>query len=229
LLPDHLLSFNQGGVSSSDHYLANTNPHDVVSIVIDEQETAGSQEQKSGENLRQNSAQISDAGNQEQNHTDAEIQDDPPATSDGAGSGADPSTALDSASCSAAGNTGESSPAGARGSRRQAPPAQELPTESGVAQAESGVAEDPAAHPIQRPKTRSQSGISKPKTFTDGTTRYANYISTGEPSNLDEALMDPKWKHAMQEDIDALNKNGTWHLVPYKKGMNSLIASGFGK
>jgi hypothetical protein len=123
LLPDHLLSFNQGGVSSSDHYLANTNPHGVVSIVIDEQETAGSQEQKSGENLTQNGAQISDAGDQEQNHTGAEIHDDPPATSDGAGSGADPPAASDDASCSATGNAGEPSPAGARGSQRQAPPA----------------------------------------------------------------------------------------------------------
>jgi histone deacetylase 1/2 len=84
------------------------------------------------------------------------------------------------------------------------------------------VAEDPTAHPIQRPKTRSQSGISNTKIFTDGTIRYANYTSTGEPSNLDEALMDPKWKHAMQEEINALNKNGTWHLVPYKKGMNII-------
>jgi hypothetical protein len=34
--------------------------------------------------------------------------------------------------------------------------------------------------------------------------------------------VDPKWKHAMQEEIDALDKNGTWHLVPYKKWMNII-------
>jgi hypothetical protein len=26
----------------------------------------------------------------------------------------------------------------------------------------------------------------------------------------------------MQEEIDALDKNGTWHLVPYKKWMNII-------
>jgi histone deacetylase 1/2 len=39
---------------------------------------------------------------------------------------------------------------------------------------------------------------------------------------LNEALGDPKWRQAMQEEIDALRKNGTWHLVPYKRGMNVI-------
>jgi histone deacetylase 1/2 len=85
-----------------------------------------------------------------------------------------------------------------------------------------GVESNPATQPAPHPKTRSQTGIFKPKIYTDATVRYANYTSTGEPSNIDEALGDPKWKQAMQEEIDALHKNGTWHLVPYKRGMNVI-------
>jgi histone deacetylase 1/2 len=39
---------------------------------------------------------------------------------------------------------------------------------------------------------------------------------------LDEALDDPNWKKAMQEEIEALHKNGTWHLVPPYKGTNVI-------
>jgi hypothetical protein len=39
---------------------------------------------------------------------------------------------------------------------------------------------------------------------------------------LDEALGDPNWKKAMQEEIEVLHKNGTWHLVPPTKGTNII-------
>jgi histone deacetylase 1/2 len=71
-------------------------------------------------------------------------------------------------------------------------------------------------------KTRSQSGISRPKVYTDGTVLYANFSSTGEPTSLDEALSDPNWKKSMQEEITTLHKNETWHLVPAVKGANII-------
>ncbi|KAH9721431.1 retrovirus-related pol polyprotein from transposon RE1 [Citrus sinensis] len=55
--------------------------------------------------------------------------------------------------------------------------------------------------------TRAKAGIFKPKAF------IANYNSL-EPSTTSEALSDPKWKAAMQEEYDALMKNNTWSLVP---------------
>jgi histone deacetylase 1/2 len=58
------------------------------------------------------------------------------------------------------------------------------------------------------------------KVFTDGTIRYGMYSSIGEPSNLNEALVDPRWKAAMEEEYNALLRNKTWHLVPARKGMN---------
>ena len=39
-----------------------------------------------------------------------------------------------------------------------------------------------------RPKTRAQSGIRKPKTYTDGTVRYGLLTENSEPSSLDAAL-----------------------------------------
>jgi hypothetical protein len=81
--------------------------------------------------------------------------------------------------------------------------------ETGEAGSSAASADPPAAVEQQYPKTRSQSGISKPKIFTDGTVRYGFFSSTGEPSNHSEALGDPKWKAAMQEEIRALEKNHT--------------------
>jgi hypothetical protein len=43
---------------------------------------------------------------------------------------------------------------------------------------------------------------------------YANFCATGEPESLSEAMHDPKWKQAMEEEFSVLMKNGTWHLVP---------------
>jgi hypothetical protein len=62
--------------------------------------------------------------------------------------------------------------------------------------------------------TRAQHGISKPKIYTYGTVRYAAFVSTGEPESLQEALGDKNWKQAMDNEIKALDKNQTWHLVP---------------
>jgi hypothetical protein len=77
----------------------------------------------------------------------------------------------------------------------------------------------PSLPEAPRPRTRLQSGITEPKQFTDGTIRYGNLCSTGEPQSLQEALGDPNWKKAMEEEYATLLKNGTWHLVPSKPGI----------
>jgi hypothetical protein len=56
----------------------------------------------------------------------------------------------------------------------------------------------------------------KPKKYTDGTIRYGNFRLTGEPESLLEALDDPKWRQAMQDEVHALMRNQTWHLVQEK-------------
>jgi hypothetical protein len=52
--------------------------------------------------------------------------------------------------------------------------------------------------------------------------RYVNFCATGEPESLSEAMHDPKWKHAMEEEFSALMKNGTWHLVPASQASNII-------
>lgn len=67
--------------------------------------------------------------------------------------------------------------------------------------------------PVQPPhRTRLQSGIRKPRKFTDGTVRYGLFTSTGEPDTLKEALGDERWKKAMNEEYEALMENKTCHL-----------------
>ncbi|XP_035541546.1 uncharacterized protein LOC109013191 isoform X3 [Juglans regia] len=56
-------------------------------------------------------------------------------------------------------------------------------------------------------------GLSKPlKTFTQ------TLSSCHIPSSVEEALSNPKWAQAMQEELEALKKNNTWKLVPLPEG-----------
>jgi hypothetical protein len=77
-----------------------------------------------------------------------------------------------------------------------------------------------------RPHTRLQSGISQPKIVTGcvryDRVRFANYSSIGEPNDIREALADPKWRAAMDEEYMALKSNRTWHLVPSGTGKNVI-------
>lgn len=74
----------------------------------------------------------------------------------------------------------------------------------------------------QGPRTRLQQGIVKPRKFTDGTVCYGNFSATGEPEPFHEALEEPRWKKAMQQEYDALLKNKTWHLVPPHRDRNVI-------
>ena len=46
--------------------------------------------------------------------------------------------------------------------------------------------------------------------------------TTGEPNSLVTTLDDPRWKAAMEDEIMALRKNKTWHLVPPRPGRNLI-------
>ena len=47
---------------------------------------------------------------------------------------------------------------------------------------------------------------------------YSNDV----PKNIEEALLDPKWKKAMEEEISALNKNDTWEKCNLPKGKKTV-------
>ncbi|KAK1616455.1 hypothetical protein QYE76_021972 [Lolium multiflorum] len=83
---------------------------------------------------------------------------------------------------------------------------------------------DPVAPLATAPgvRTRLQKGIRQPKKYTDGTVRYALLTSTGEPTKLTEAMYDPNWRSATQDEYDALIANNTCHLVPPSKHHNVI-------
>lgn len=96
-------------------------------------------------------------------------------------------------------------------------PPSEVATGSSVA---SGAQPDLATS--LRPTTRSQHGIRKPKTYSDGTIRYAHLVSASEPAILADALSNSNWRAAMDAEFGALLKNKTWHLVPPQQGKNVI-------
>ena len=70
----------------------------------------------------------------------------------------------------------------------------------------------------QRPTTRLSQGIRKPKTYTDGTIRYVNMLSTfEEPATLHDALTNPHWKQAMDVEFDALQKKTRLDILFHHK------------
>lgn len=63
--------------------------------------------------------------------------------------------------------------------------------------------------------TRSRNGIYKPEVYA-----VTAFDTPTEPHSVKEALMDPKWKEAMNDEYQALLRNNTWSLVPLTSDMN---------
>ncbi|VVA37944.1 PREDICTED: Retrovirus-related Pol poly from transposon, partial [Prunus dulcis] len=75
-------------------------------------------------------------------------------------------------------------------------------------------------HPMQ---TRSKSGIVQSKKFPEFSSFHTHLTSISEPdtpSYFKQALGDPAWKQAMTEEIQALDQQGTWTLVPSPPNTN---------
>jgi hypothetical protein len=41
------------------------------------------------------------------------------------------------------------------------------------------------------------------------------FTALSEPASYRDAILHPEWQHAMAEEIAALERTGTWDLVPY--------------
>ena len=65
--------------------------------------------------------------------------------------------------------------------------------------------------------TRSKAGVFKPKT-------YLAAVQELEPHSVKTALADPKWRQAMQDEYEALQKNETWVLVP-KESRGKIVGN----
>ena len=59
--------------------------------------------------------------------------------------------------------------------------------------------------------------LSKPYAFV-----IEQLSSASIPSSVQDALTDPKWKKAMNEEMEALQKNSTWELVPMPLGNKTV-------
>lgn len=70
-------------------------------------------------------------------------------------------------------------------------------------------------YPMQ---TTSKSGIFQHKVFT--TNQLVDNHDDTKPATIQEALIDPKWKGARDQEYEALVENKTWSLVPFCLGMN---------
>ena len=46
--------------------------------------------------------------------------------------------------------------------------------------------------------------------------------SVSVPNHVQDALTDPKWKHAMSEEMKALHKTSTWELTTLPKGKRTM-------
>jgi len=83
---------------------------------------------------------------------------------------------------------------------------------------------DPAAAPVSsRPVTHLSQGIKCPKRRTDGTIPWGMSATVSEePASVREALNDSNWLTAMNQEMQALHRNRTWHLVPPPKVKNII-------
>jgi hypothetical protein len=72
----------------------------------------------------------------------------------------------------------------------------------------------------QRAHTRLHNNIRKPKQRTDGTVAYLAKMEFSKPTDYKSTLWHKEWKQAMQEEYNALMKNETWELTPWKRGIN---------
>lgn len=62
--------------------------------------------------------------------------------------------------------------------------------------------------------------------YTGLSTKYQYYVSKFlaevEPANYEEAANDKRWVQAMKTEIQALEDNKTWELVPLPKGKKHI-------
>uniref|UniRef100_A0A2N9H7Q7 Integrase catalytic domain-containing protein n=1 Tax=Fagus sylvatica TaxID=28930 RepID=A0A2N9H7Q7_FAGSY len=90
-------------------------------------------------------------------------------------------------------------------------PTEPIPTSTTITLLPTSIIPKPQVPSITHPmQTRSKNGIFKPKL---GYTAHTDYSLT-EPTTYSTASKHPQWCNAMDEEFQALQKQGTWALVP---------------
>ncbi|KAL5567379.1 hypothetical protein UlMin_030543 [Ulmus minor] len=72
---------------------------------------------------------------------------------------------------------------------------------------------EPHPLPTHSMTTQAKNHIHKPITKLNLHTQLSTSTNI-EPTTVTKAIKDPKWRHVMSDEYDALVRNGTWELVP---------------
>lgn len=73
------------------------------------------------------------------------------------------------------------------------------------------------AHPPEQMITPLNSGVQTRYSSSTYNVLYA-FVSLVEPKNIKEALLEPDWIAAMQEELEEFKRNDVWRLVPKPDG-----------
>ena len=73
------------------------------------------------------------------------------------------------------------------------------------------------SHPAEQVIGNPLDGV-KTRAATQNECMYAAYLSKIEPSTYKEALLDPDWIEAMQDELAEFERNEVWSLVPPPSG-----------
>ena len=73
-----------------------------------------------------------------------------------------------------------------------------------------------------------EAGIQTRRTIAEASS-YLALLSSTEPQNVREACKNECWVKAMEEQLEQIENNNTWELVPRPKDKNVIGTNGFSK
>ena len=73
------------------------------------------------------------------------------------------------------------------------------------------------SHPFELIIGDANEGV-KTRSATQNECLYSSFLSQEEPKKVEDALQDPNWVLAMQEELNQFERNKVWKLVPRPKG-----------
>ena len=77
-------------------------------------------------------------------------------------------------------------------------------------------------HPETQILGEKEAGVQTRRTIT-GTSSYLALLSSTKPQNVNEACKDKCWVEAMNEELEQVEKNNTWELVPRPHDKNVIV------
>jgi hypothetical protein len=81
-------------------------------------------------------------------------------------------------------------------------------------------------HPSEQIIGNKDAGVETRRRIHSPEQQHLALLSTIEPSSFEEANKDEFWIKAMDEELDQIEKNDTWELVPRPRTRMSLVQSG---